>query len=306
MTASPPSSVSSSSPPLCLDPVRQPRRPRHSLPDGATDCHCHVFESPQRYPLIADRSYTPPAASRAQYQAMCAIAGLDRTVQVNASVYGADNSISLDVIESLGQDRARGVAGVAIDVSAAELERLHAGGMRGARVSTHVKGYGGTDAIAALAPRLKPFGWHLQVHLLHVGELVPLEKELLAVPVPLVFDHMGGVRGNEGPAHPGFKALLRILRKRDDCWTKISSWYRRSDAGGPAYADMKPFVEALVDARPDRLVFGTNWPHPALFAPQTVPNDGDLIDLFCDWVPDVAVRNRIFADNPARLYGFEE
>jgi predicted TIM-barrel fold metal-dependent hydrolase len=299
-------SASSLSPPLCLDPAPLTRRPRHSLPDGATDCHCHVFESPQRYPLIADRSYTPPAASRAQYQAMCAIVGLERTVQVNASVYGADNSVSLDVIESLGQDRARGVAGVAVDVSAAELERLHAGGMRGARVSTHVKGYGGTDAIAALAPRLKPFGWHLQVHLLHVDELVPLEKELLAVPVPLVFDHMGGARGNEGPARPGFKALLRILRKRDDCWTKISSWYRRSDAGGPAYPDMKPFVEALVEARPDRLVFGTNWPHPALFAPQTVPNDGDLIDLFCGWVPDVAVRNRIFAGNPARLYGFEE
>jgi 2-pyrone-4,6-dicarboxylate lactonase len=128
----------------------------------------------------------------------------------------------------------------------------------------------------------------------------------MKVPVPLVFDHMGGVRGVEGPGNRGFQALLRILKSRDDCWTKISSWYRRSDAGGPGYRDMQPIVEALVEARPDRLVFGTNWPHPALFAPETVPNDGALIDLFCDWVPDEPIRRRIFSDNPARLYGFED
>ena len=293
-------------PPLCVGYDDHPRRPRHALPPDATDCHCHVFDDAGRYPLIAGRSYTPAPATLAQYQAMCEVVGLSRTVQVNASVYGADNSISLDVIAAMGQDRARGVAGVSIDVSAAEIERLHAGGMRGARVSTHVKGYGGTDAIDVLAPRLKPFGWHLQVHLLHVEELLPLEPALLKVPVPLVFDHMGGARGNEGPGNPGFQALLRILKRRDDCWTKISSWYRRSPAGGPGYADMKPFVEALVEARPDRLVFGTNWPHPALFPPEKAPNDGALIDLFCEWVPDVAVRNRIFADNPGQLYGFED
>lgn len=295
----------SAEPPLCLG-FDMATRARWPLPKNATDCHCHVFDDTQRYPLNANRSYTPAPATLTQYQAMCAAVGLERTIQVNASVYGADNSISLDVIAALGQGRARGVAGVALDVSAAEIERLHAGGMRGARVSTHVKGYGGTDAIDVLAPRLKPFGWHLQVHLLHVEELLALESSLMKVPVPLVFDHMGGVRGSEGPGNKGFQALLRILRNRDDCWTKISSWYRRSDAGEPDYADMRPIVEALVEARRDRLVFGTNWPHPALFAPEKMPNDGALIDLFCDWVPDEAIRQRIFSDNPARLYGFED
>ena len=295
----------STEPPVCLG-FETTHPPRHKLPKGAVDCHCHVFDDPRRYPLNDNRSYTPPASTLAQYQAMCATVGLERTIQVNASVYGADNSISLDVIAALGQDRARGVAGVAIDVSAADLDRLNDGGMRGARVSTHVKGYGGTGLIDVLAPRLKPFGWHLQIHLLHVEELLPLEASLMKVPVPLVFDHMGSVRGGEGPGHPGFQALLRILKARDDCWTKISSWYRRSDAGGPAYADMRPIVEALVEARPDRLVFGTNWPHPSLFAPEEVPNDGTLIDLFCDWIPDEAMRRRLFSDNPARLYGFED
>lgn len=295
----------SSSAPVCVAYDPAPRRPRHALPAGATDCHCHVFEDPKRYPLIPVRSYTPPPASGAEYMAMCAAVGLERTVQVNASVYGADNSVTLDLIAALGQHRARGVAGVAIDVAPAELERLHAGGMRGARVSTYVKGYGGTDVIAALAPRLRPLGWHLQVHLLHADELAVLEEALLATPVPMVFDHMGGVRGGEGPGNAGFQALLRILHRRDDCWTKISSWYRRSDSGAPDYADMRPLVEALVEARPDRLVFGTNWPHPALFPPETAPNDGALVDLFCDWVPDAEMRRRILVDNPARLYGFE-
>jgi 2-pyrone-4,6-dicarboxylate lactonase len=300
------SNTPSSSPPVCVPYDAAPRRPRHALPPGATDCHCHLFEDQQRYPLTAARSYTPSPASRAAYQAMCGAVGLARTVQVSASVYGTYNSLTLDAIAAWGQHRARGVAGVAADVAPAELKRLHAGGMRGARVSTHVKGYGGTELITALAPRLRPFGWHVQVHLGHADELATLEQTLLAVPVPLVFDHMGGVRGGEGPGHAGFQALLRLLRRRDDCWTKISSWYRRSDSGAPDYADMRPLVEALVEARPHRHVFGTNWPHPALFPPQTAPNDGELVDLFCDWVPDADVRRRILVDNPARLYGFEE
>lgn len=291
--------------PVCLPPDLHTRKPTRRLPPGATDCHCHIYEDFDRYPLISDRTYTPSEATRAQYLAMCEAVGLDRTVQVSASVYGSDNSLTLDLIAALGQHRARGIAGLPADVGPAEVARLHAGGMRGVRVSTHVKGYGGTDAIQALAPRIRAFGWHLQVHFLHADELVALEAMLMATPVPLVFDHMGGIRGNEGPGNPGFQAMLRILRSRDDCWAKISSWHRRSDSGPPAYADMKPLVEAMVDARADRLVFGTNWPNPALFAPTTMPDDGDTVERFCDWVPDEAVRKRILVDNPGRLYGFD-
>lgn len=289
--------------PVCLPPRRQVSRPRWTLPPGATDCHCHVYDDPQRYPLVAQRSYTPVRADLEQYLAMCRQVGLSRTVQVSASVYGADNRLTLDVIAALGQHRARGVAGLPADVTAQQLETLHAGGMRGVRVSTHVKGYGGTQAISHFAERIRPFGWHVQVHVLHADEIAGLEQELLRVPVPLVFDHLGCVRGAEGPQNAGFQAMLRLLRQRDDCWAKISSWYRRSDAGGD-HADMAPIVAALVDARPDRLVFGTNWPHPALQAPATVPDDGQLIDQFASWIPDEAVRRRILVDNPAALYGF--
>ncbi|QHJ01273.1 amidohydrolase family protein [Xylophilus rhododendri] len=291
-------------PPLCLPPDPHPRKPRHRLPPGATDCHCHVYEDPQRYPYVADRSYTPAPADRQAYLAMCATLGLERTVQVSASVYGSDNRLTLDLIAALGQHRARGVAGLSPQVEAAELHRLHEGGMRGVRVSTLVKGYGGTDAIAELAPRIRPLGWHLQLHFHHAEEIAQLEPMLLRLAVPLVFDHMGCVDGRLGPDQPGFQAMLRILRQRDDCWAKISSWHRRSHSGPPGYTDMRPLVEAMVDARADRLVFGTNWPNPALFAPDTMPNDGDMVDLFCDWVPDAAVRQAILSDNPARLYGF--
>ncbi|CAM4022523.1 amidohydrolase family protein [Bordetella tumulicola] len=291
--------------PLCLPPLTQASRPRWALPANATDCHCHVYQDLARYPLIEERSYTPAPATLRQYSEMCEQVGIQRTVQVSASVYGTDNSLTLDVIAALGQHRARGVAGLAADVSAAELSRLHDGGMRGVRLSTHVKGYGGTQGLDAMADRIRPYGWHVQVHVANIDELVPLEDTLLRTPVPLVFDHMGALRGSQGVDNPGFQVMLRILRERDDCWTKISSWYRRSSQGEPDYGDMAPIVRALVKTRADRLVFGTNWPHPALFAPSTVPDDGHLIDLFCDWVPDAATRERILVTNPAQLYGFD-
>jgi predicted TIM-barrel fold metal-dependent hydrolase len=171
------------------------------------------------------------------------------------------------------------------------------------RLSTKVKGYGGTDAIETMATKVKPFGWHVQLHVGASGELAGLEQRLMKTPVPLVFDHLGGARGSEGVEAPGFQTLLRIIQQRDDCWVKISSWYRRSERGGPDYADMKPLAHALVDARADRCVWGSNWPHPECDV--AMPNDGDLLDLFCDWVPDEAVRRRILVTNPARLYGFE-
>lgn len=289
-------------PPVCQGPDPQPRKPSRALPADIVDCHCHIFEDQARYPLVASRSYTPRLCTLQDYLAMCEAVGITCTVQVNASVYGSDNSVSLDVIAKLGQDKARGVAGVTPDVSAEEIRRLHDGGMRGVRLSTMVKGYGGTELIDVMAARVKPFGWHLQLHLGKCDELVALEHKLLDCPAPLVFDHLGRVRGGEGAADPGFQALLRILGQRNDCWVKLSSWYRLSDAG-PPYADMKPMFQALVAARPDRCVWGSNWPHPVWKG--RMPNDGDLLDQFCEWVPDPATQRQILVTNPARLYGFE-
>jgi 2-pyrone-4,6-dicarboxylate lactonase len=292
-------------PPLCLPPNAHPSRPVYKLPKGSTDCHCHVYEDTAKYPLIEERSYTPAIASRKQYLEMCAIVGLERTVQVSASVYGTDNSLTLDVIAALGQHRARGIAGIHPQANLAELERLHEGGIRGVRVSTHVKGYGGTAAIAQLAPLIGPLGWHIQIHVHNANEIAELEQSLLHTNVPLVFDHMGAVRGSQGSSNQGFQALLRILKSRDDCWSKISSWHRRSDSGAPFYTDMQTMVEMMVDQRPDRLVFGTNWPNPALFPPQEMVDDGNTVDVFCNWVKNEETRKLILVENPAQLYGFD-
>lgn len=292
-----------STPPLCLPPDPHPRKPGFTIPAGATDCHCHVFEDQARYPLVAARSYTPHLCTLSDYLAMCEVLGVQRTVQVNASVYGFDNSVTLAVIAELGQKRARGVAGLSADATAAEIERLHRGGMRGVRLSTMVKGYGGTELIDAFAEKLKPLRWHIQLHVDKSAELAALEQQLVDVPVPIVFDHLGRTRGGEGVDAPGFQALLRMLKARDDFWVKISSWYRLSDAGSPDYADMAPLAQALVATRPDRCVWGSNWPHPV--SPVAVPNDGDLMDQFCSWVPDEKTRKMILVDNPAQLYGFD-
>ncbi|WP_424139476.1 amidohydrolase family protein [Roseomonas chloroacetimidivorans] len=287
----------------CPGPDPAPRRPRIPLPPGTVDCHAHVFPAALRGRMVPERSYTTPPAEPEAYLAMLRTLGVARTVQVNASVYGADSTPTLELMKVLGPDRARGVVGLGSDPDRGELERLHQAGVRGARVSTHVQGYGGTDRLSAIAEAIAPVGWHLQIHLERSSELAELEALLLRLPVPLVFDHMGRVRGDEGVSAPGFQALRRLMLARDDVWAKVSSFYRLSAAGAPAYGDMRPIVEELVATRPDRLVWGTNWPHPIWHGP--MPNDGDLVDLLMEWLPDPAVRRRIFAENPAALYGFD-
>jgi predicted TIM-barrel fold metal-dependent hydrolase len=286
----------------CPPPLRA-THPQQRLPEGTVDCHCHVFEDPVRYPLAAGRSYTPPLCTLDDYVAMCHTLGITRTVQVNASVYGFDNSATLDVIAKLGQDKARGVAGLAPDATAEHIAKLHEGGFRGMRLSTRVKGYGGMDSIEPMASRIAPFGWHLQLHCGASRELAEIEARLMKLEVPIVFDHLGSTRGGEGVGSPGFQAMLRVLKNREDAWVKISSFYRRSDAGPPGYDDMKPLAQALVDARPDRCVWGSNWPHPECSV--TMPDDGKLVDVFRGWVPDEPTRRHILVNNPARLYGFD-
>lgn len=290
-----------------LGPIKETRKPRHRLPPGSTDCHCHTFDADvSRYPHGKEYSYIPAPAPLDDYLKMCETVGLQRTVQINSSIYGYDCSITHDIIARLGRDRARGVAGIRLDMGMSELQRMKEGGIVGTRLSTKVKGYGGAELIDAFAEKIKPLGWHLDLHLGGVAEIAEREQHFLRVPVPLVFDHMGSTRGKEGVSAPGFQALLRILQARDDCWVKISSWYRLSDAGPPDWLDMKPMAQALVAARPDRLVWGSNWPHSNRYHAKDIPNDGDLVDAFCDWIPDAAVREKIFVSNPAQLYGFKD
>ena len=288
--------------PTCAPPQAHTLRPRHPIPPGTTDCHCHVFEDPGRYPLSPGRSYTPQVCTLDDYLAMCATLGIERTVQVNASVYGFDNSVTLDVIRRLGRKRACGIAALRPDATPSEIARLAEGGMRGVRLSTSVQGYGDLDRLESTAMAVQPYGWHLQLHVAKSDELAQMEPRLMTIPVGIVFDHLGRTRGDEGIQSAGFQTLLRLLARREDCWVKISSWYRLSGMTGPAYEDMKRLAQALLDARPDRCLWGTNWPHPDCRV--EMPNDGQLLDSFCEWVRDEDLLRQVLVDNPARLYGF--
>jgi 2-pyrone-4,6-dicarboxylate lactonase len=286
-----------------LAPDARLRAAKRALPRGTVDCHAHIFDRFERYPLAAGRKYSPPLCTREAWLALHAALGVARGVQVHGSPYGFDNSITLDFLQ---EHRARfvGVAAISPDVSEAELKRLNEGGFRAARLMDQFATGATTANLEAIARRVAPYGWHIEINIARASDWVELEPRLRRCPVPLVFDHMGRARGAEGVNSPGFAVIRRLLIGRDDCWTKISSWYRLSDAGPPDYADMKPFVQTLLADRPDRCVWGTNWPHPSLT--DFMPNDADLLDQLESWLPNDAVREPLFAGNAARLYRFED
>ena len=274
-------------------------RPSWRAPPGATDCHCHVFGPYDRYPLSPGRSYTPPEASVAQYLGMLDTIGLSRTVIVQPSVYGTDNAVTLDAVGEIGLGRARAVVVVDEACGEAELSAMAERGARGVRFNA-VSGNGAPLAqLERLAERIAPLGWHVQLYA--AADLMPeLEPVLRRLPVPLVVDHMAGVKAAAGGVeHPGFRALLRLVE--NGAWAKLSGY--RSSAG-PPYDDVAPMARALLSAAPDRCVWGTDWPHPSLHDPSEVPDDGELLDALGRWAPDGAARRAVLADNPARLYGF--
>ena len=282
-----------------LAPDARLRKPRRPLPAGTIDCHAHIFDRFERYPFAGQRKYSPPPCTREAWFALHAALGVERGVQVHGSPYGFDNSITADFIGA-HPARLRGVAAVAPEVSGDELKRLHAAGFRAARLMDQYATGATTAMLEPIARKVAPLGWHVEINIAASSDWVALEPRLRACPVPLVFDHMGRVRGGEGIDAPGFTVIRRLLTERDDCWTKLSSWYRLSDAGPPHFDDMRPFAQALLADRPDRCVWGTNWPHPGLT--QFMPNDADLVDQLDTWLPNDRVREQLYAANAARLY----
>ncbi|OFZ88213.1 MAG: hypothetical protein A2V78_03385 [Betaproteobacteria bacterium RBG_16_64_18] len=285
----------------CPGPDPNTKQPNYKAPARACDCHAHVFGPVAAYPLTPNRSFTPPDSPIGDYLQMLATLGIERAVLVQGSAHGTDNSATLDAIAQAG-NRFRGVAVIEPTVTDAELERLHGGGIRGCRMSTMVKGGVGFESLEGLAARVLGLGWHLVLHLNRSIELVDLAPRLLASGATFVVDHLARVRGDEGLEAPGFRMLLRLLKETECCWVKLSSLYRLSGEPYP-YRDMLPMINAVVEARPDRVLWGSNWPHPIHHGP--MPNDGDLLDAFAQWIPTEALRHRILVDNPATLYGFE-
>lgn len=282
-----------------LPPDARLRAPRRALPAGTVDCHAHIFDRFDRYPFASGRKYSPPLCTREAWIALHASLGVARGVQVNATPYGFDNTITEDFLEE-HPGRFAGVATIRPDIAERDLQRLSKAGFRAARLMDQFPNGATTAMLEDIAQRVAPLAWHIEINIADSKDWVGLEPRLRRCPVPLVFDHLGRPRGGEGVDAPGFKVIRRLLTERDDCWTKVSSFYRLSDTGAPGFADMRPFVQAVLNDRPDRCVWGTNWPHPGMAA--YMPNDADLLDLLETWIPRESMREPLFASNAARLY----
>ncbi len=280
-------------------PDPRTRTPRVKFPPGACDCHAHVFGPQSRFPYLPNAAYIPPDALPSDYVRMLRTIGCERAVLVQPSIYGTDNSAMLDAMRS-GIFPFRGVVVIDTGISDRELEDMHSTGVRGVRINIASTTPGLTlDAAWRLAPRLKALGWHLQFFL-DIRMMPDVEERLGKLPIDIVIDHFGRVRAADGLDAPPFQALLKLLR-RGNCWAKIMGPYFLSDRK-PDFPDVTPFARAVVAAAPDRVVWGTDWPHPS--GRDLMPNDGTLADLLVDWIPDEAVRKKVLVDNAARLYGF--
>lgn len=287
----------SETPALCLAPLPNIAPPSFQVPPGACDTHAHVISADPSYPFVASRSYTPPPAPEEKYLAMLDANGMDRGVVVQVSVYGTDNRCMLDTLRRHPQ-RLRGVAVVSTDVTDRELQDMHDAGVRGLRFNVLFGGGVSLDIMETLAARIAGMGWHMQF-LLDARQLPDLLPRMRKLPVPGVIDHMGHMPVSEGMEHPGFHALQHLLRDHG-WWTKLSGAYRISE-DFQAYRDVVPWAQKLIETAPDRVVWGSDWPHVAI---PHMPGTDVLRDQLALWAPDAAMRKRILVDNPARLYGF--
>ena len=292
----------SDSAPLCAAPDSSPQPPTNVVPDLACDTHMHICGPESRFAYSDERIYTPPDALLTSYLELTDKLGIERVVFVQPSIYGTDNAAMLEAMRASPLP-CRGIAVIADDVDEPALQALHEAGVRGVRlnlVDTADKTSTlPVDDIRALAERVAPFGWHIEL-LLHADDYPDLDTQLAGLPVDLVFGHLGYLRPGADFADPGFQALLRLL-ERGQSWVKLTGPYRLTRQGLP-YAAVAQFAEALVRTAPERLIWGSDWPH--VMVKTSMPNDGELLDLLFGWVGNVKVTRRILVDNPADLYDF--
>ncbi|HEY6241609.1 MAG TPA: amidohydrolase family protein [Burkholderiales bacterium] len=287
----------------CLPPDRSPRRPGLVLPKGSIDTHVHVFEL--GYALSPGRGYNPPYSTLADLTHLHATLGIDRVVFTQPSVYGTDNSAILNAMAALNAEtpnRARAVVALGMDVSDKELAALDASGVRGVRLNTDNKGGMPIELaqVPELAARIKPFGWHLEF-LFPGKDIVELMPVFVALKVPMSIAHFAYQPATAGVGAAGFRALIELVR-RGNAWIKISGANRVAATDLPPYDDVKPMARALIEAAPERIMWGTDWPHPNKYIAN--PSDGDLVDAFGDWVSDEGMRHKIMVDTPAAFYRF--
>ena len=295
-------SLNKTSAPLCQAPNSEIRSPQIVFPKGAVDCHAHVCGPADLFPYAEERIYTPPDASLESYKTLLQLLGVDRAVLVQPSVYGTDNRAMLAALKQ-HPEKFRGVAVIADDTSDQELEELHQAGVRGVRcniVDVADQSVGlPIQYLTTLANRIAPFGWHLEL-LMHVNEYPNLATVFADFPVNLVFGHFGYVHAKHGITNPGFQGLLTLMREQK-AWVKMTGPYRICDGDLP-YTDMRPFNDAVIEANPRQLIWGSDWPH--VMVKKQMPHDADLCDLFGAWIADPSLRKSILVDNPCILYNF--
>ena len=293
----------------------QPSTPvNFDVPPGACDCHTHIHGDPEKFPYFAGRVYTPETALPDEMTALLASLRMQRVVIVTPSVYGTDNSATLYGMKARGVD-ARGVAVIDDKIPESALDAMHQAGVRGIRLNLATVGVNDPGAaraqLQAAIERMQKRGWHIQIYT-HTPLIAALKDLVLAAPVPIVFDHFGGAQATKGVQQPGFPELIELVHS-GKAYVKISGAYRASTQD-PDYPDVVPLARALITANADRIVWGTDWPHPDTVVPSgrkptdVIPllqiDDGRLLNQLPVWAPEADVRKKILVDNPGRLYGF--
>jgi 2-pyrone-4,6-dicarboxylate lactonase len=295
--------------PYCYPPDPNTRKPRFTPPPNSCDTHFHVFGPPEQFPFVSTHEYTPPAAPLEHYLKMIAVIGVERAVVVQPSVHGLDNSATLDAIKNSG-GRFRGVGRIDDQTPKSELQRLHAAGVRGVRFNLLDRPRGNVklDVLDRCVEHIVEFGWSVDLHI-DTKSLMAQENRIRSMPIRVVIDHIARIKPPEGLDQPAFQLLLDLM-KHKHVWVKVSgadkicNTHVHSYFGLP-FVEVIPFARAVIAAAPDRVIWGTDWPHSNNFAPGHTPNDGDLVDLLAAFATDQAVRTKILVDNPAALYGFQ-
>lgn len=288
-------------------------RPNFVMPENATDCHVHVFGPAEQFPFASDRVYTPAHASLLDLERLHQSIGIGRVVIVQPSPYGVDNTCTLDAVRKLG-NRARAVAVVAPSISDAALEAMHGDGVRGVRLNLSTHGVADPKAawkqIAEIGHRVAPLGWHVQLHT-DLEMIDALNDHLTKQPATVVIDHFGRAAAHLGTKQPGFRSLLALVES-GKAFVKLSAGYRISEK--PDWSDIACIAQALIAANPERILWGSDWPHPgagrsAIAAPQVVESffridNGTALNRLASWVNDADIMRRVLVENPAELYAF--
>ena len=277
-----------------------PSKPRFKLPPGAVDAHCHVFGPADKFPFAPERKYTPCDASKEQLFALRDYLGFDKNVIVQSTCHGNDNRAMLDALAH-SNGRARGVASVGRNVSDAELKAMHAAGVRGTRFNFVKRLVDVTprEVLVEIANRIAPLGWHVVVYF-EAQDLPEFWDFFTTLPTTVVVDHMGRPDVSKPVDGPEFELFIKLLREHPNIWSKVSCPERLSKVGPDSYDDVVPFARRIVETFPDRVLWGTDWPHPNMTT--HMPDDGKLVD----YVPKIAttpeLQRKLLVDNPTRLY----